>query len=154
MMFARLTIINPLFRTQQGVSGSIKRGCEAISLSGEYKGNDDKFDALIYTANLKSGARAMKVNFPQQVPIRVFRKQKVGAKVFHRYDGVYRIIRFFEAKSVTFFLKRNPVGTSSNENRVESHDLRKLPLYGLDTKKHKQQNPSVPRRSGERKKLK
>ncbi|GAX13927.1 hypothetical protein FisN_5Lh168 [Fistulifera solaris] len=124
--------------TQQGVSGSRKRGCEAISLSGEYKGDDDTFDALVYTANLKSGARAMLVNFPQKIPIRVFRKQKGGAKVLHRYDGVYRIIRFFGEKSVSFFLKRNPVGTRFDENRVEAHNLRKLPLYGLDTKEHKQ----------------
>jgi hypothetical protein len=113
----------------------MKRGCEAISLSGEYKGDDDKFDTLIYTANLKSGARAMLVNVPEEIPIRVFRKQKSGAKVFHRYDGVYRIIRFFGKEPVTFFLRRNPVGTGFDKNRVEAHELRKLPLYGLDTKK-------------------
>lgn len=109
----------------------MKRGCEAISLSGNYKGDDDIFDTLIYTASLRSGARAMQVNIPDEIPIRVFRKQKGGKRVYHRYDGVYRISSHFGNDPVSFILRRNPVGDGLDKNRVEAAELRKLPLYGL-----------------------
>lgn len=109
----------------------MERGCEAISLSGNYKGDDDKFDTLIYTANLKSGARAMLVNVSKEIPIRVFRKQK-GKRIFHRYDGVYKISSHFGKGPITFLLRRNPVGVGFDKNRVDPAELRKLPLYGLE----------------------
>lgn len=117
-------------RTQRGVSGSMERGCEAISLSGHYKGNHDKFDTILYTAELTTGAKAMLRNVPDNIPIRVFRKQKVGKTVYHRYDGVYSISNYFGKGPVSFILRRNSVGIGPDKNRVETKVLKKLPWYG------------------------
>lgn len=72
----------------------------------------------------------MMVNEADNIPIRVFRKQKSAEAVRHRYDGVYSISRYFGSDPISFVLRRNPVGLGPAKNRVEESVLSKLPLYG------------------------
>lgn len=110
------------------MSGSIERGCEAISLSGYYRGNWDKHDIIMYSVKLTAGGEAMLMNSDDEKSVRVFRHQYTKGTP-HRFDGLYSIRNHFGVDPVVFELTRNPVGKGLYENR-EKLNL-SLPLYGI-----------------------
>lgn len=85
---------------QRGVSGSLKRGCEAIIVSGRQPG-EDNFKNLVYTATNRQGGGAMLRSLKEKFPIRVFRSSdsnnpyrpsaRANGATAYRYDGVYHI---------------------------------------------------------------
>ena len=106
---------------QRGVSGNMHTGCDAIVVSGRWKGRDE-FLNLFYSADSRVGGKALDFSAEKALPIRVFRStaykhtyraaiplalSKVGCTLY-RFDGLY-LIEGREGESVSgrvFHLRR------------------------------------------------
>jgi putative restriction endonuclease len=92
----------------KGISYFRESPAEAIVLSGGYEDDVDLGSTILYTGEggrssttgqqvadqtLTKGNLALYRSYEQQMPVRVIRKVKAGARQFYQYAGLYRVIR-------------------------------------------------------------
>lgn len=106
-----------------GISGSQTEGADSIILSGGYEDDQDYGDIIIYTGHGgRSGVTGLQVadqhlthqnvvlaiNCQQGLPVRVIRghnqKSACSPAEGYRYDGLYRVDRYWQEKGVSGFL--------------------------------------------------
>ena len=127
-------------RAQGGISGCKQIGCDAIIVSGQWKGKDGLFN-LTYTASSKVGAMSMVKSFKCWKPIRVFRSSSylspfraaAGIKgsntTTYRYDGLYKIVGVEDEQDhhrpgfYKFFLIRVEKGDSDKQNDMSNTEF-------------------------------
>ena len=102
-----LTIMRAHTGQRRGVSGNMHTGCDAIIVSGKWKGRDQLAN-LFYSADSRVGGKALDYSAEKALPIRVFRSTAYkhayhaaiprglstlgGSTAFYRFDGLYMIV--------------------------------------------------------------
>lgn len=134
-----------------GISGGQNEGADSVVLTvGAYEDDADFGDEIIYTGqggrSAKTGAQvadqalalgnlALARNVLSGLPVRLVRgvrgpaKSALAPKVAYRYDGLFRVVDFWEE-------------TGRSEHRVWRFRLTKLPATATDDDHHRQ--PALP----------
>lgn len=144
--------------TQAGISGSSTGGADSIVVSGGYEDDEDYGDYLIYggqagfdpntkqqneDAELSRGNLALVVSYNKGLPVRVTRGLGSTRQHTYRYDGLYRVERWWvdrgksgfriyrfalrkiDDKPITTPAGELPLPTSNQEpDKVESYTTR------------------------------